>query len=141
MREWRLSRQRTAPEYGIWSNLSVFGVKQALHIPHFKSKAEIQQALRDSGMAYTLIMANNVFLNDLAYRESILEEGIYPQPIGDIGLNCVDVHDIADAVVTSLTQTGHEFQSYPFRPTPVDRERPGERPQWISRARHPTRRK
>ena len=48
------------------------------------------------------------------YRDSILEEGIYPQPIGDIGMNRVDVRDIADAAVTSMTQAGHEFHCYPL---------------------------
>jgi uncharacterized protein YbjT (DUF2867 family) len=94
--------------------LSACHVERAPHIPHFKSKVEIQKALRDSGMAFTLIMANNLFQNDLLYRESILEEGIYPQPIGDIGMNCVDVRDVADAAVTTLTQTGHEFHCYPL---------------------------
>jgi len=94
--------------------LSAHGVERAPYIPHFKSKVEIHKALRDSGMAFTLIMANNFFQNDLVYSESIIEEGIYPQPIGDIGLNRVDVRDIADAVVTTLTQTGHEFHCYPL---------------------------
>ena len=94
--------------------LSVYHVEQAPHIPHFKSKMEIQKALRNSGMAFTLIMANNFFQSDLVYRESILEEGVYLQPIGDIGINRVDVRDIADAVVTALTQTGHEFHCYPL---------------------------
>jgi len=76
--------------------LSVYHVEQAPHIPHFKSKMEIQKALRNSGMAFTLIMANNFFQSDLVYRESILEEGVYLQPIGDIGINRVDVRDIAD---------------------------------------------
>lgn len=94
--------------------LSIYHVEQAPHISHFQSKMEIQKALRDSGMLFTLIMANNIFQNDLVYRESILEEGIYPQPIGDIGLNRVDVRDIADAAVATLTQTGHEFHCYPL---------------------------
>lgn len=94
--------------------LSAHGVERAPHIPHFKSKIEIQQALRNSGMAFTLIMANTLFQNDLLYRESILEEGIYPEPIGDIGLNRVDARDVADAVVATLTQTGHESQYYPL---------------------------
>ncbi len=95
-------------------HLSVHHVERAPHIPHFKSKLEIHKALRDSGMTFTLIMANNFFQNDLLYRESIIEEGMYPQPIGDIGLNRVDVRDIVDAVVNTLTQTGHEFHCYPL---------------------------
>ncbi|HSL06081.1 MAG TPA: NmrA family NAD(P)-binding protein, partial [Nitrospiraceae bacterium] len=94
--------------------LSIYHAERAPQISHFKSKLEIQKALRESEMAFTLIMANNSFQNDLLYRESILEEGIYPQPIGDIGLNRVDVRDIADAVVVTLTQTGHEFHRYPL---------------------------
>jgi uncharacterized protein YbjT (DUF2867 family) len=94
--------------------LSVYHVEQAPYIPHFKSKMKIARALRESGMAFTGIMANNFFQNDLVYRESILKEGIYPQPIGNIGLNRVDVRDIADAVVATLTQTGHEFLCYPL---------------------------
>lgn len=94
--------------------LSAFHVERAPLVPHFKSKAEIHKALRDSGIPFTLIMANNLFQNDLAHRESILEEGVYPQPIGDIGLNRVDVRNVADAVVTTLTQTGHEFHCYPL---------------------------
>jgi uncharacterized protein YbjT (DUF2867 family) len=94
--------------------LSVYHVEQAPHILHFKSKIKVQRALRDSGMAFTVIMANNFFQNDLMYHKSILKEGIYPQPIGDIGLNRVDVRDIADAVVATLTQTGHEFHCYPL---------------------------
>ncbi|MFO0701318.1 MAG: NmrA family NAD(P)-binding protein [Nitrospira sp.] len=94
--------------------LSAHHAERTPHIPHFKSKAEIHKALRDSGMPFTLIMANNLFQNDLAYRESILEKGIYPQPIGGIGLNRVDVRDVADAAVVALTQTGHEFRCYPL---------------------------
>lgn len=94
--------------------LSAYHVERAPHIPHFKAKMEIQKALRDSGMPFTVVLANNFFQNDLLYRESILEEGIYPQPIGDIGLNRVDARDIADAVVTTLTQAGHEFHCYPL---------------------------
>ena len=94
--------------------LSVYHMEQAPYVPHFKSIMKIQRALRDSGMAFTVIMANNFFQNDLVYRKSILEEGIYPQPIWDIGLNRVDARDIADAVVATLTQTGHEFHCYPL---------------------------
>ena len=58
--------------------LSVYHAELAPYIPHFNSKMKIQRALRDSGMAFTVIMANNFFQNDLVYRESILKEGIYP---------------------------------------------------------------
>ncbi len=92
--------------------MSVHKVEAGPHIPHFKSKIEIQKALKDSDIAHTLIMPNNFYQNDDWFKQAILEYGVYPQPIGDIGLNRVDVRDIADAVVNALTQPGHEGKRY-----------------------------
>lgn len=54
--------------------LSAYHVERAPHIPYCKSKVEVQKALRDSGMPFTLIIANNLFQNDLVYRDSTLKE-------------------------------------------------------------------
>lgn len=94
--------------------MSVHHVDDGPHIPHFKSKIEIQKMLKDSGIAHTLIMPNNFYQNDDWFKQAILEHGMYPQPIGDIGLNRVDVRDIADAVVNALMQPGHEGKRYPL---------------------------
>lgn len=94
--------------------LSVHHVDHAPHVPHFKSKIAIQKALKDSGMAFTLIMANNFYQNDYGFKQAIMQSGIYPQPIGHIGLHRVDVRDIAEAVVNVLTQPGHEGKRYPL---------------------------
>lgn len=94
--------------------LSVHNVEAGPHIPHFWSKIEIEKALKDSGLVHTLIMPNNFYQNDDWFKQAVLEYGVYPQPIGDIGLNRVDVQDIADAVVNALTQPGHEGKQYPL---------------------------
>jgi len=94
--------------------LSVHDVEAGAHIAHFKSKIEIHKALKDSGLTHTVIMPNNFYQNDDLFRQAIVEYGVYPQPIGDIGLNRVDVRDIADAAVNALTQPGHEGKRYPL---------------------------
>jgi uncharacterized protein YbjT (DUF2867 family) len=81
-------------------------------IPHFASKIPIEQAIKDSGIAYTILRPNNFFQNDLMLREAIVEYGVYPQPIGSAGSNRVDVRDIADAAVSSLLESGHEGKTY-----------------------------
>lgn len=48
------------------------------------------------------------------FREAIGTHGVYPQPIGSVGLSRVDVRDIADAAVNVLTGPGHEDQTYPL---------------------------
>jgi len=42
----------------------------------------------------------------------MLRYGVYPQPIGDLGLSRVDVRDIAEAAAIALTTPGHEGQTY-----------------------------
>jgi uncharacterized protein YbjT (DUF2867 family) len=81
-------------------------------IPHFASKIPIEQAIKDSGVAYTILRPNNFFQNDLMLREAIVTYGVYPQPIGSAGSNRVDVRDIADAAVSSLLESGHEGKTY-----------------------------
>lgn len=82
------------------------------HIPHFKSKIPIEEAVRKSGIAYTILKPNNFFQNDYWFQEAIMSYGVYPQPIGSKGQNRVDVRDIADAAVNALTTSSHDGREY-----------------------------
>lgn len=92
---------------------SVHRVEDGAHIPHFGSKLEIQRALEASGIPWVTIEPNSYMQNDLVVREAIMEMQIYPLPIGPVGVNRVDVRDIADATVTALLDDGHEGTRYP----------------------------
>jgi uncharacterized protein YbjT (DUF2867 family) len=83
-------------------------------IPHFASKIPIENAVRESGIAYTILRPNNFFQNDLSVKDTIMQYGLYPTPMGKIGLNRVDVRDIAGCVVNALTKTGFEGRIYPL---------------------------
>ncbi|MFC5469313.1 SDR family oxidoreductase [Cohnella suwonensis] len=94
--------------------LSVPMPEGSKHIPHFKSKIPIEEAIRQSGAMYTILRPNNFYQNDYWYRDAILDYRIYPQPIGSIGLNRVDVRDIADAAVNALLRNGYAGKEYPI---------------------------
>ncbi|MDC0714791.1 NmrA family NAD(P)-binding protein [Stigmatella sp. ncwal1] len=94
--------------------MTVHNVTAAPHMPHFGSKIPIELALKASGIPYTILQPNNFYQNDYAFKDAILQYGVYPQPIGDIGISRVDARDIADAAVITLTQNGHEGQTYPL---------------------------
>jgi uncharacterized protein YbjT (DUF2867 family) len=94
--------------------MTVYKLEEGPHIPHFASKIPIVRAIEDSGIAYTLIEPNNFFQNDLWYQRPITRLGIYPLPIGSVGVSRVDVHDIADAAVNALTRPGHDGRTYPL---------------------------
>ncbi|HWQ52771.1 MAG TPA: NmrA family NAD(P)-binding protein [Bryobacteraceae bacterium] len=93
--------------------MSVHNLEYGPQIPHFASKVPIEKAVKESGIPYTLLRPNNFFQNDYWYQEAIVKHGIYPQPIGSVGVSRVDVRDIADMAVAALTQPGHDGATYP----------------------------
>ncbi|MBK7091182.1 MAG: NmrA family NAD(P)-binding protein [bacterium] len=88
--------------------LSVVLPPDSTHIPHFASKIPIENAIRESGIAFTIIRPNNFYQNDFWYKDVMLEYGLYPQPIGSTGIYRVDVRDVADAATNALTERGFE---------------------------------
>src|SRR5512143_2211684 len=92
--------------------MSVHNLEQALHLPHFGSKLPVEAALKASGIPYTILRPNNFFQNDFWFRDAMIKNGIYPQPIGDVGLSRVDIRDIAEAAAVVLMTPGHEGRTY-----------------------------
>ena len=92
--------------------LSVHDAEKGPHVPHFAAKLAIEEAIRRSGISYTILRPNNFYQNDHWYQDVIMEHAIYPQPIGDVGIARVDVRDIAEAAANALTRTGFENRSF-----------------------------
>jgi uncharacterized protein YbjT (DUF2867 family) len=83
--------------------VSVHHADKAVHLPHFGLKVPIEMAIKESGLASTILRPNNFYQNDIWFKQAILEYGVYPQPLGNAGLSRVDVRDIAEAAVIGLT--------------------------------------
>lgn len=94
--------------------LSVHNLEQCQDIPHFKTKISIEKAIKDSGITFTILRANHFFQNDLSLKDMILHKNVYTQPLGDVGLNLVDVRDIAEAAANSFLEKGHANKIYPL---------------------------
>ena len=92
--------------------LSVHHTEKAAWLPHFGSKVGVEQALRVSGIPFTVLRPNNFYQNDYWFKDVLLQYGVYPQPIGGAGISRVDVRDIAEAAAIVLTTSGHEGESY-----------------------------
>lgn len=92
--------------------LSVPDLEHAPHIPHFGSKLPIEAAIKSSGIPYTILRPNNFYQNDYWFEDVMLQYGVYPQPIGDVGLSRVDVRDIAEAAAVALTTGDHDGETY-----------------------------
>lgn len=92
--------------------LSVHDAHKGAWLPHFGSKIAVEEALKVSGIPFTILRPNNFYQNDYWYKDVLLQHGIYPQPFGDAGLSRVDVRDIAEAAAVALTTDGHDGQTY-----------------------------
>jgi uncharacterized protein YbjT (DUF2867 family) len=94
--------------------VSVQQADQAAWLPHFGGKVGVEEAARRSGIPSTILRPNNFYQNDYYYKDALLQYGVYPQPLGDVGLHRVDVRDIGEAAAIVLTTAGseHDGQTY-----------------------------
>ncbi|MDB5528325.1 MAG: NAD(P)-dependent oxidoreductase [Devosia sp.] len=74
--------------------------------------AAVEQAIRDSGMAYTFLRANLFMQEFLSFRDPITQSGQFFAPIGDGRVSLVDIRDLAAVAVAALTEPGHDDKTY-----------------------------
>ena len=91
---------------------SVFRAEHFLDVPHFASKAAIENAMKTFDMPFTIIRPNYFYQNDTSLKDVIMGAGIYPMPLGTPGISAVDVRDIAEATAIALTTDGHVGKTY-----------------------------
>jgi len=91
---------------------SVFRVDHFKDVPHFASKLAIENALREFDVPFTIIRPNYFSQNDATIQDALTKAGIYPMPLGQVGISTVDVRDIAEATAIALTSDGHFGKTY-----------------------------
>jgi uncharacterized protein YbjT (DUF2867 family) len=91
---------------------SVFRVDRFKDVPHFASKLALENAMREFDLPFTIIRPNYFTQNDLGLKDPLLKAGIYPMPLGAVGVSAVDVRDIAEAAAIALTTEGHIGKTY-----------------------------
>jgi uncharacterized protein YbjT (DUF2867 family) len=92
---------------------SVHHANDAQHLPHFRSKVEMADTLKESGMEWAVIAPNSFFQNELNFRTVLTGPGIYPQILGPIGVSQVDCADVAAAAAECLVGSGHTGKTLP----------------------------
>ena len=91
---------------------SVFRVDHFKDVPHFASKLAIENAIREFDVPFTVIRPNYFFQNDASLKDALTKAGIYPMPLGQVGISAVDIRDIAEAAAIALTSDGHYGKTY-----------------------------
>src|SRR6202161_2451239 len=91
---------------------SVFRVEHFKDVPHFASKFAIESAIREFDVPFTIIRPNYFMQNDASLKEPLTKAGLYPMPIGPVGISAVDIRDIAEVAAIALTSDGHFGKTY-----------------------------
>jgi uncharacterized protein YbjT (DUF2867 family) len=91
---------------------SVFRVDHFKDVPHFASKLAIENALREFDVPFTVIRPNYFAQNDATLKDALTKAGIYPMPLGQVGISAVDIRDIAEAAAIALTSGRHFGKTY-----------------------------
>jgi len=91
---------------------SVFRVEHFKDVPHFASKLAIESAIRQFDVPFTIIRPNYFFQNDASLKDPLMKAGLYPTPLGLVGISAVDIRDIAEVAAIALTSDRHHGKTY-----------------------------
>ena len=91
---------------------SVFRVERFKDVPHFASKFAIESAMREFDVPFTIIRPNYFFQNDASLKDPLMKTGLYPMPLGLVGISAVDTRDIAEAAAIALMSEEHYGKTY-----------------------------
>lgn len=92
--------------------LSGMGASKDAASEIIRTHAITDELVKHSGVNYTLIQPNSFFQNLFMSLETINSMGQFFLPLGDAKQSVVDIRDVAAVAVTTLTEKGHEGQTY-----------------------------
>jgi uncharacterized protein YbjT (DUF2867 family) len=96
---------------------SVFNSALFDDVPHFAGKHLVERVIDTQAIPATVLRPAAFMQNDLMLRDA-LKAGVYPQPIGSVGLAMVDTRDIADAAAAELLR--RERAPHPLPRTTIE---------------------
>lgn len=86
---------------------------QTATMPHHWNKLQVEEALFESRLPFTILQPTAYMQNILASWDKIRSQGIYTVPYpSETRLSLVDLEDIGAAAATVLTQPGHIGATY-----------------------------
>ncbi|NUT45780.1 MAG: NAD(P)H-binding protein [Saccharothrix sp.] len=84
------------------------------HLPAAGVNRSVEEMLKDSGMAWTILRPTQFASNTLLWAQSIRHHDTVHVPYPDIGLPTIHPSDIARVARVAITESGHRGQTYPL---------------------------
>ena len=73
-----------------------------LDTPHASAKYATELMIQKFGIAATILRPAYFYQNDAMVREPVVKGGVYPVPLGGVGVSMVDARDIAEVAALEL---------------------------------------
>ncbi|WP_130834783.1 SDR family oxidoreductase [[Erwinia] mediterraneensis] len=93
--------------------LSVFGADVAVNVPHFAVKYGAERMLKEMEFSATILRPTYFIDNEVMIKDVIMNHGVYPMPVGGIGLAMVDTRDIAEVAAIELMRRNQADEMLP----------------------------
>jgi uncharacterized protein YbjT (DUF2867 family) len=81
---------------------SVLHSDKYTNVPHFTGKYAVERMIEQFELAATILRPGYFMQNDTNLKDAIVGSGVYPMPIGAVGLSMVDARDIAEIAALHL---------------------------------------
>ena len=72
------------------------------NVPHFTGKHTVERMIEQFDLPATILRPAYFIQNDVRLKDAVLGHGVYPMPIGDVGLSMVDTRDIGEVAARHL---------------------------------------
>lgn len=82
--------------------LSVIHADKYSNVPHFTGKHTVERMIETLDMPATILRPAYFMQNERMIQQAIQNYGVYPMPIGSVGVSMIDTRDIADLAVAEL---------------------------------------
>jgi uncharacterized protein YbjT (DUF2867 family) len=92
--------------------LSGMTVSRSSPAEFHRQMSECDEALKASGLGYTILQPNVFHQNMLRMAAAIREHGRFRSAVGDARISMIDVRDIGEVAVKALTEDGHTGKVY-----------------------------
>ncbi len=73
-----------------------------INVPHFAGKYIVEGMIERFDLPATILRPAYFMQNDATLREAVLGHGVYPMPIGGVGISMVDTRDIGEVAALHL---------------------------------------
>ena len=93
--------------------LSVIHADVYVNVPHFAGKFGVERMVQQMGFEATILRPAYFINNDLSVRDTIVNYGVYPMPIGSKGLAMIDARDIGEIAAIELIRRDSAAQALP----------------------------